>query len=101
MRVARGNVSTPSRQDLLEFCRLGKLNEILGPVALGDERLRALTGLRRCLRARACTGHRKQKRNVRLGRARGCLGADDPESEAEKNKGDQGRSFLISRFVAA
>jgi len=41
------------------------LNEALGPVTLGDEWLRALTGLRRCLRAPARAGHRN--RNVRRG----------------------------------
>jgi hypothetical protein len=48
--------------DLLEFRRLGELNEVLGPVALGNEWLRgdALAGLRRCLRARARARHRKR-----------------------------------------
>lgn len=49
-------------QNLLEFCRLGELNEVLGPIALGDEWLRDLAGLRRCLRACARAGHRKPRR---------------------------------------
>ncbi len=44
---------------LLEFCCFCELNEVLGPVTLGDEWLgtNALAGLRRCLRASACTCH--------------------------------------------
>jgi hypothetical protein len=84
-------LSLSQASDLLEFCCLCELNEVLGPVTLGDERLRALAGLRRCLRARACTGHRK--RNVR--RAQGYLGADCPESEVEKKKSDRGSSFRV------
>jgi hypothetical protein len=83
--------------NLLEFCCLCELNEILRPVALGDERLCALAGLRRCLRARACTGHRK--RNV--GRAQGYLGANCPESETEKNKSDRGLIFLRCGLVVS
>lgn len=46
-------------KDLLEFCRLGKLDEVLGPVALGDNWMCVLAGLRRWLRARARAGHRE------------------------------------------
>jgi hypothetical protein len=44
---------------LLEFCCFCKLNEVLGPVTLSEEWLggTTLAGLRRCLRASACTCH--------------------------------------------
>lgn len=48
---------------LLEFCCFCELNEVLGPVTLGDEWLvdsTTLAGLRRCLRAGACTCHREK-----------------------------------------
>lgn len=56
--------------NLLEFRCLGELNEVFGPVTLGDERLRALASLQLCVRARARTGHRR--RNVQR---QGYLGA--------------------------
>ena len=49
-------------QNLLEFSRFGELNEVLGPITLGDEWLRAFAGLGRCLRACARTCHRKTQR---------------------------------------
>ena len=62
--VGRGAIITRDTraQNLLEFCRFGELNEVLGPITLGDEWLRAFAGLGRCLRACARTGHRKTQR---------------------------------------
>ena len=62
--MGRGAIITRDTraQNLLEFCRFGELNEVLGPITLGDEWLRAFAGLGRCLRACARTGHRKTQR---------------------------------------
>jgi hypothetical protein len=55
----------------LKFCRLCELNEVLGPVALSDNWMRALAGLRRWLSgARARAGHREYET-----RQQECLGS--------------------------
>jgi hypothetical protein len=80
--------------NLLEFCRLGELNEVLGPVALGDEWLRgggALAGLRRCLRARARARHRKKRnRPMKNTRVSGELIVERPRESPNKQKGVPG-----------
>lgn len=63
--VGENNKKDDDDFDLLEFRRLCELNEVLGPVALGDEWLGALAGLRRCLRAPARAGHREKSKTQR------------------------------------
>jgi hypothetical protein len=65
-------------QNLLEFGRLGELNEVLGPITLGDE---WSTGLGRCLRACARTGHRKTRRPKNTRVPGGCLLATNKKTE--------------------
>jgi hypothetical protein len=83
--------ATQGLGNLLEFCRLGELNEVLGPVALGDEWLRggALAGLRRCLlRARARARHRKKRnRPMKNTRVSGELIVERPKESPNKQKG--------------